>query len=181
MQQIYYHQRETSEEQKQVLYNRQKALEAKLDKAEEKLLSGVLLDADFARIRGKLKGEMQGIHNRIVEVDMQSQSGFDIVREILRLSQDVYTTYAAASYKLQREYLGLFWERFLVQDKKIMKAVPTKLMSILVENNAVIILPGMLPISASIITILQDKNYMTSLRERLERIRVLQGTEAKAA
>jgi len=47
--------------------------------------------------------------------------------EILKLTRNIYETYKTAPFWLKRQYLGLFWDKFLVQDKQIQQAVPTDL------------------------------------------------------
>jgi len=44
-----------------------------------------------------------------------------------------------APFWLKRQYLGLFWDKFMVQDKQIQQAVPTHLILRLQEESKVLI------------------------------------------
>lgn len=54
------------------------------------------------------------------------------------LVRNIHRTYLNASEDLKRLYLGLFWERFEAEDRKITKAEPTKLIQDLVEAQLII-------------------------------------------
>jgi DNA invertase Pin-like site-specific DNA recombinase len=131
---LYFQQHEAISQKIQVLYNRKRAVEVKRDKAEEKLLAGVLSDDDFARLRTKFKAELDGIQSQIDGLSSQKEYDVDVIQEVVKLTRNIYKTYQTAPYELKRQYLGLFWERFLVQDKRIVKAVPTKLIQTLLQE-----------------------------------------------
>jgi len=163
---LYLQQHESIAQKIQTLYNQKKAVEVKRDKAEEKLLAGVLSDDDFARLRVKFRNALDGIQNQIDELNSQREYDVDVIQEVVKLTRNIYRTYQTAPYELKRQYLGLFWEKFLVQDKKIIKAVPTKLITALLKEQKVIIESNWLPTPAGIITVLEDFEYMASLREQ---------------
>jgi hypothetical protein len=94
------------------------------------------------------------------------------------LARNVYTAYKKAPYDLKRQYLGLFWDKFLVQNKKIVKAIPTKLIDVLSKNRKVIIDPKRGPSSTDIITLLKDLEYLTDLKEKLAIIKEMQGASS---
>jgi hypothetical protein len=124
---IHSQQKESRENQKKLLLNQKLAIERKRDIAEEKLLDGVISNEDFVRIRDKFRAELDQIQSQIEE------------REVLKLSRNIHNAYKTAPYLLKRKYLGLFWHKFLVQDKKIIKAIPTKLIEALIKERKVII------------------------------------------
>jgi DNA invertase Pin-like site-specific DNA recombinase len=132
-------QRETVMAQKQVLHNRKKAIEMKRDKAEDKLLDGVISDADFARLRTKLNGQLAQIQDQMEDLENHEALEIEAVREILRLSRNIHQAYRAASYELKRRYLAIFWDKFFIQDKKIVEAIPTDLVKALQAENLVIL------------------------------------------
>jgi hypothetical protein len=53
--------------------------------------------------------------------------------KVLALATDVDRSYQKAPVALKRQYLGLFWERFLVEDREIVKAVPSRLIRDLLD------------------------------------------------
>jgi len=141
---FYHQQKEATDCQKQILYNQKKAIEVKRDKAEGKLLDGVLSDDDFLRLKTKFRTELDIIQNRIDELENQKECDIDVIREIIKLTHNIYKTYKTAPPLLKRQYLGLFWDRFLVQDRKIVRSIPTKLIQVLQKEKKVIISPNWL-------------------------------------
>ena len=113
--------------EKKGLYARKTAIERKRDLAEEKLLNGVLSDSDFVRIKDRYRSELDNIQNQINESESRREVDFETIRKVAELARDVYKTYKNAPKQLQKAYLGLFWDKILVKDKKIVKAIPTKL------------------------------------------------------
>jgi site-specific DNA recombinase len=168
---LYLQQHETIAQKTQILYNQKKAAEVKRDKVEEKLLAGVISDDDFARLRNKFRADLDGIQNQIDELNSQREYDVDVIQEVVKLTRNIYKTYQTAPYELKRQYLGLFWEKFLVQDKRIVKAVPTKLITALLKEQKVIIESNWLPTPTAIITVLEDFEYMASLREQVRIIK----------
>ena len=168
---IYLKQKEKIGSQKQILFNQKNALETKRDKIEEKLLSGTISDEDFVRLRNKLKDKLFIIQSKIDVLSSQREYEIDVLLEIIKFSHNIYKTFKKAPYELKRQYLGLFWDKFLVQDKKIIRAIPTKFIQDLLKMKKVIISPNCLPSSTLIITLLEDVDYITALREKLNLIK----------
>jgi transcription elongation factor Elf1 len=171
---IHREQKEENISQLQILHNKKKSLELNRDKAEEKLLKGIILDEDFVRLRNKFREELQNIQNELYQIESQREYDISIIREILKLARNIYRGYKTAPYELKRQYLGLFWDKFLVQNRKIVKAIPTKLIEVLSENRKVIIDPKRGPSSTDIITLLKDLEYLTHLKEKLAIIKEIQ-------
>lgn len=167
---IYHQQKSGIESKKQVLYNQKKSIEAKRDKAEEKLLNGIITDEDFVRLRDKFKQELEMIQSQIYELDSQREYDIAIIQEFIKLARNIYKAYKTAPYELKRHYLGLFWDKFLVQDKKIVEAIPTKLVQVLLKEEKVIINAQRGPDPKHIITLLKDIDYLMSLKEKLDLI-----------
>jgi site-specific DNA recombinase len=158
------------EARKRSLYNQKLAIEKKRDTAEAKLLDGVISDKDFTRIRDKLRTQMDQVQSQIDELENQRELDIDVIQEVLKLSRNIYHAYKTAPYELKRQYLGLFWDKFLVKDKRIIKAIPTKLIRGLLKEKKVIIRGNWLPSPKLIIT-LQDWEYTSKLRERITDIK----------
>jgi len=169
---LYQQQHEAITHQIQSLYNQKKAIEAKRDLAEQKLLNGVFCDDDFVRLRTKLNTDLDSIQNQIDELNDQKEFDVDVITEVVKLSRDIYKAYKTAPYELKRQYLGLFWEKFLVQDKKIVRAIPTKLISVLQREQRVRLSSNWLPSPLLNLT-LKDWQYMAMLKERLNEVKRL--------
>lgn len=166
---VYLAQRGSTNAQRQVLFNQKKAVEAKRDTAEEKLLDGVISDEDFVRLRTKFSDQLAGIQNRIDELDYQKETDIDTVHEILKFSRNISKTYREASYEMKRKYLALFWREIYVQDRCIVKAVPTELIHRLQSEKKVLIRNDWQPSSALNGT-LQNVEYMVELKKQLNEI-----------
>jgi hypothetical protein len=91
----------------------------------------------------------------------------------------VYEAYKKAPNALKRQYLGLFWEQFLVQDKEIVKAVPTRMIRVLQQQREVI-LGSKWRASPTLIITMQDVSYVRAIRERLLAIQALQNGTSPA-
>lgn len=169
--------------QKQVLLNQQKAIEAKRDRAEEKLLSGTLTDAAFIRLRNRFQEELGQIQARLVALNSEREFNTDVIREVLRLCQNVYKVYKKAPATLQRQYLGLFWDRFVVQDREIIRAVPSELFQAILPTKAislhakVIKVENWCPSPTLDITSLR-KEYLAELQAKLDAIRNFRAEDA---
>ena len=121
--------------QKKALLNQKMAIESKRDKFEEKLISGTITDDDFVRIRERLRKDLDSIHDQMQELESKRDLDIDILRDVLLLSRNIYEAYQKAPDELKRLYLGFFWERFVVKDKKIIKTKPSEFMQILLREN----------------------------------------------
>ena len=141
---IYTQKNKEVNKEKQALYNKKNAIENQRDVAEEKLFKGIISDEDFIRIRDKFKTDIQQIQDQIEKIENQRELDIDLIQEILKLTRNIYQAYKTAPPELKRQYLGLFWDKFLVQDKKIIKAIPTELIQALQQDKQVIISSNLL-------------------------------------
>ncbi|MDP2855543.1 MAG: recombinase family protein [bacterium] len=126
------------ENQKQTFNNRLNNLEKNRSVVEDKLVAGVLSDEAFGRIEKKIKDEMETIQEESKRLEVQRDVKVDEVREILKFTRDIYKTYSEGSPELKRRILNYFWDRFLIKDKKIIRAQANQLMQDLMELNALI-------------------------------------------
>ena len=129
----YYTSRDEYDAKRQALVNQETAFEAKLKSAEDKLFSGTLFDNDFKRIRYEIKTEVENIEDRLAHLSQRQEVKVDIAKEILSFTKNIYLTYKKAPPHLKRHYLGLFWDRFEVQEGVIIKSVSSVLFQQLLE------------------------------------------------
>ena len=181
--QLYHEQKSTLGKQKQALCNQRMALEKKRDVVEEKLLDEVISDDDFSRIRTKLKNEIDHVQQQLEDLEAQREYDISIIEKVLKLSRNIYKAYQEADPELKRQYLSLFWEKFLVQDKGIVQAIPTKCIQILLKKRKVIISLNWRSNPRAIITlksILEDWQYLADLREKMDSIKEYKKTQLSA-
>lgn len=91
------------------------------------------------RLNTKLKKELQHLKDKLNDLEGQREYNIDIIEEVLRLSRDVYSAFLQASPDLKRRYISIFWQKFLVQDKQIIEAIPTAGIQALFKKQEVII------------------------------------------
>jgi len=60
-----------------------------------------------------------------------------LVEETLSLVKDIYKTYKEAPPTLKRHYLRYLYERFVVENGKVVEAVPTPILDTLLRANSV--------------------------------------------
>jgi len=163
----FYDERKAEKEQeKRVLLNKKMGIEKKRGIAEEKLISGVLDNDDFVRIRDRFRIEMNHIQNSLDELEAQREIDTETVRKVLLLSRNIYQGYVTSPYEIKRLYLSFFWEGLFVRNKQIVQAKPTKLIKALLQEKQVILRGDWYP-SPRIIITLENWKYMASLKERL--------------
>ena len=115
------------ERKRQSLINQRTAYEAKRKVNENKLLSQVLTDEEFTRIKDEINHELGRINEQLVELEAERGENVDIAQEVLLFTKDIYKAYQKGSYLLKRHYLSFFWEKFEAQDGIIIKSIPSPL------------------------------------------------------
>lgn len=131
--------KDDKESKKRSLLNKKLALENNLTVSEDKLISGVLLDEDFIRIKDRIKAEINIVQGQLTNLETKHEIDINSIRNILRLCEDIHEAYKKAPYEIKRLYLSFFWDAFLVKDKQIIQAKPSELFNVLLEERQVII------------------------------------------
>lgn len=130
---IYYERRSVYDKKRQSLINQRTGLEIKRRTLEEKLLNSVISDEEFSRIKNRIVTEIQNIDDRIQNLEANQEIKTDLIQDILGFTRSIYRTYISAPEPIKRLYLGLFWDRFEIQDGVITKSVPSLLFKELVD------------------------------------------------
>jgi len=144
LQAIYHDHKEQINKRQRELLNKKTAIEQRRDIAEEKLLTGVISDKDFIRIKSKLTDELNGLEDELYLLKEQRDIKVKEIREILKLTRDIHRAYKEEpSLEIKRRYLSFFWQRFEVKGAKIVRAVPTGLFRGLLDCQRVITSPQM--------------------------------------
>ncbi len=122
VQSLYSQQRDIIQSEKKTIQTAKANLEKKREVAEEKLINNVINDASFSRIVSKIDEQIDNLEQEEYKIDQKRKVKINVVREVLRLVNDIGTTYREAEPNLKRLYLGLFWEEFKVAGKTVVKA-----------------------------------------------------------
>ena len=111
---------------KHALLNRQKLIEAKRDRAEEKLLEGTFENDAFVRVSGRLSEHLQNIREELALLDNQQEYDIDVIREVLLLSTNCYKAYKEADGVLKRHFLQLFWNHSWWKTGRLSRQFPAE-------------------------------------------------------
>jgi DNA invertase Pin-like site-specific DNA recombinase len=130
---IYKKRREQVSSEKQILINKRRAVERKLEVIEDKLVNGTLSDKAFTRINQKYEVKIEKIDEEISDLEVVRKINTDEIKKILLLARNVYRAYTQADKEFKRYYLGFFWEKLEVMDRKIKLARPSKLFKAMLD------------------------------------------------
>ena len=113
-------------------------LEKKRDTAEEKLFAGLISDDDFTRVKVKIKEQVEGIQDEIYTQDKKLNMRIDELHDILLFVRNAYEAYMKAPDEMKRLFLGLYWERFEITDKKAVTVIPSPIIRALMQAEGLI-------------------------------------------
>ena len=126
------------------LLNKKLSFEQQRDMLEKKLLSGILSDKDYTRIRSRLDVELDNIEQTLDDIESEQDIKVKELHEVMEFTYNLYKAFTKeTSYEIKRRYLSYFWERFEIKNREIVKAVPTVLFRELLELQRVLIRPKM--------------------------------------
>jgi len=109
-------------------------LEEKRKEIESKLLTGVIGEIDFVEAIAKIKQEIRTIEIQLAELNKQWETKFDAIKQIVKFTRYAHAAYVEAPFIFKKHFLSLFFERFDVENDKIVKAVPTESFQFLVKG-----------------------------------------------
>ncbi len=94
---------------------------------ERKLLDSIITDDTYIRQSGLLNIEIECIETDLLHLNEDRNDNIKVFEQLIFLARNIHTAYIEAPLDLKRKYLRLFWEKIIVEDRKIKEAVPTKL------------------------------------------------------
>jgi hypothetical protein len=136
--------RENIASDKQAIVNQKQGIEAKRNRLEDRLLDNTIERDVFQRKHLELQAQLSALDTRIYELENRREMDVEILDEILSFSRNIYATYKTAKPFMQQHYLRFFFERFLIQDKKIVKSVHSLLFQVLLREQKIILKSSML-------------------------------------
>ena len=104
---------------KKAVYNRRDALEIKREKLEEAMLDGTITKDRFMVLNAKIDSDMLEVQREIADINKIRTIDVRIVDDVLALTRDIASTYKEADTNAKRAYLGFFFNKILVENKKI--------------------------------------------------------------
>lgn len=112
------------EKERKGFLNKRRAIEAKRDALEERLLDGTIDRETFKRMHLKLEADIFGVDKQLTDLEGRRNLDVDKVEEVLALTRNIYQTYRDAPKDLKRHYLRYFFEKIVAEDGKIVEVTP---------------------------------------------------------
>jgi site-specific DNA recombinase len=141
---IFKKQRENIASDKQAIVNQKQGIETKRNRLEDRLLDNTIERDVFQRKHLELQAQLSALDTRIYELEHRREMDVEILDEILSFSRNIYATYKSAKPFMKQHYLKFFFDKFLIQDKKIVKSVHSLLFQVLLREQKIILTSLML-------------------------------------
>jgi len=96
------------------------------NKLESLLISEVITEETYKRKSQEIENDLEILKNR--KIMLSHKKSFDIGKfeELADFSRNVYKSYKKSNFEAKRNYLNFFWEKFIIEDKEIVEAIPTE-------------------------------------------------------
>lgn len=139
VQKVFNEGRDVVERQKRSFINQRIGWEKKRSELEDKLMDDTLDRETFKRMHTNLQSKIEGLQTQIEELDRKHNFDVNLVEEVLSFTRNIYQTYKSAPAFLKKHYLRFFYEKLLVENKRICEAQISPFFAALQQENAVII------------------------------------------
>ena len=136
--------RKFASSKRQAILNMRLSSETRRNRLEDNLLDGTIDRETYKRKHTEFQQKIQMMDTQLQELEASCSIDMDLIEEVLAFSRNIYQTYMDAPPFLKRHYMRFFYERFEVEKKLIVHAVPTPIFLILQANHAVILTKAML-------------------------------------
>jgi len=126
--------RETTNEERQALVNQKTAIETKIRKAEDNLLEETFTKEKYQSITDRLEKELKKVEKKLAEITKDYSKGVRRVERLVSMARNIQQTYIDVEPEMKREYLDLFFSKFMVKDGKIVAALPSEYIKPLITS-----------------------------------------------
>jgi site-specific DNA recombinase len=129
--------------------NRKTSLKDKMESTEDRLIDGTLNKNQFRRIYDRLEEEMNVVEDELLEVSNKYDQNMNGIISLVDMAVNIKQTYRHAIKSEKRNYISLFFDKFLVKDGKITKAIPSKTLKPVLKTKKILVrvrgnwLPGL--------------------------------------
>lgn len=123
----------------QVLENRKKAFNFKLNKLIEMRTNDEITREKFLELQNEVNGRIGELEEQIFELKTKAKIDYRLIDEVLSLTTNIYQTYTEAPDFLKRHYLRLFFDQIFIRDRKIWKISENSVFSVLRKQQEVIL------------------------------------------
>ncbi len=104
---------------------------------EQKWLSGDVDEAFYERNHEATESEITTVEERIAELSNTRDDRTEMFEGLVKLAKDVPNAYMRANPNVKKMYLKIFWNHFEIQKGGISKAVPSKALATLLNENLI--------------------------------------------
>lgn len=108
------------------LNSRKSEVSKKLSRIEGLLIDGDISKEVYKRNSSSLNKELEMLESEIYNLKQNNYLELREFEELIDFSRNIYDSYKNGNYAAKRNYLSFFWEKFIVEDKEIIEAVPTE-------------------------------------------------------
>lgn len=123
----------------QVLENRKKSFNSKLNKLIDMRTNDEITREKFLELQTEVNGRIGELEEQIFELKTKAKIDFRLIDEVLSLTTNIYQTYTEAPDFLKRHYLRLFFDQIFIRDRKIWKISENSVFSTLRKQQEVIL------------------------------------------
>jgi len=131
--------------ERKALNNKKTAFLVKRGRLEENFLNGHISADAYNRMSAKLDIEINKVGLKLLRLDKTHKLDFDLLKEVMQFTRDIPKTYSEAPDYLKKKYLGFFFQKVLVDDKKIKNVIYSPLINELNSSQQVILRSNRLP------------------------------------
>ena len=136
--------RQSSQDESQILLNRKAKIEARMREAENNLLDKTIDKETFRGIYDRLREELDGVMNGLARINQDHSKTLEAVERLVDLAENIGNAYKQARFELKRHYLNIFFSKFLVNEGRVVEAIPSQLLQPLLGSK-VRVRPNWLP------------------------------------
>lgn len=110
-----------------ILQERQGAVKKQISRIEDLLIQGTINSEVYKKKATEYEVELNNIELGIAKLKNKKTVNPEEFSKVVDYSRNIYQNYKNGKFEVKRRYLGFFWEKFIVQDKTIIEAIPTPL------------------------------------------------------
>lgn len=125
--------------EKKIYINQKIALENERGVIENKLFKGIINNDSFTRNYKRVMDELEQVQKQITRLERERNYKINDIQVVLGFCTNMYETYKTAPYSLKKQYLNLFWDRFIIENKKVVKSIPAPLFQDLLDSQLAIL------------------------------------------
>jgi len=122
---------------RQALINQKTGWEVKRGRLEDLRIDGDIDKDAYDRKHSEVNQQIDNLQTQIDEVDTEGKLDMPFIEEMVSLTKGIFRTYKSSPDPLKKQFLRLFYETIVIDNKAITKAQPTPIYDALFSANMV--------------------------------------------